>query len=131
MPEGYSDLLTCVVCHKGGETIKKCAKCFSVAYCGRKCQVGDWARHKRLCVPVMIKDFGEKGRGLVASKNFKVKDLIFKDTRVACVNIPDEFPASDYVTYGKEVYAQISTLSDADQKTFLELSGSVKIDEIL
>jgi len=131
MPEVFRDLLTCVVCDKGGDRIMKCGKCFSVSYCGRECQVGDWTRHKRLCVPVMIKDFGEKGRGLVASKNFKVKDLIFKDTSVACLNIPGQVPPIDYVNYGKEVYDQISTLSDVDQKTFFELSGSVKFDGIL
>jgi len=131
MPEVYRDLLTCVVCDKGGDSIKKCAKCFSVSYCGRECQVGDWTRHKGLCVPVMVKDFGEKGRGLVASKDLKVKDLIFKDISVACLNIPDQIHAINYVKYGKEVYDKISTLSDADQKTFFELSGSVKIDEIL
>ena len=133
MPEIYRDLLTCVVCHRGGDSIKQCSKCFSVAYCGRECQVGDWARHKRLCVPVMVKDFGEKGRGLVASKNFQVKDIIFKDTSVASIIFADESYNSDcaiVAKYGKEVYAQISKLSDADQKTFFELSGSPIIDGI-
>ena len=75
MPEIVRDLLTCRICAKDGDSIKKCSKCFSVSYCGRECQVGDWVRHKRLCDPVMVKDFGEKGRGLVASKNFKVGDI--------------------------------------------------------
>ena len=113
MPEVYRDLLTCVVCDKGGDSIKQCAKCFSVSYCGRECQVGDWTRHKRLCVPVMVKDFGERGRGLV--------DIIFKDTSVASIIFADESYNSDcaiVAKYGKEVYAQISKLSDADQKTF-------------
>ena len=130
MPEVFRDLLTCVVCHKAGDSIKKCGKCFSVSYCGRECQVGDWTRHKRLCVPVMIKDFGEKERGLVASKNFKVGDLIFKDTSVASIILADEFPITTLVKYGKEVYAQISTLSDADQKSFFELSGSARYDDV-
>ena len=129
MPEVSRDLLTCVVCDKGGDTIKKCAKCFSVSYCGRECQVKDWIRHKRLCDPVMVKEFGEKGRGLVASKNFKVGDLIFNDTSVASIYITDEFLTIDNVIkYGKEVYDQISTLSDADQKNFFKLSGSAKLD---
>ena len=82
MPKIFRDLLACVVCDKGGDRIKKCAKCVSVSYCGRECQVADWTRHKRLCVPVMVKDFGEKGRGLVASKDFKIGDLIMKDKAV-------------------------------------------------
>jgi len=135
MPEVFRDLLTCVVCDKGGDSIKKCAKCFSVSYCGRECQVGDWTRHKRLCDPVMVKDFGEKGRGLVASKNFKVGDLIFKDTSVASIIFADEVHIINtvkfLVKYGKEVYAQISKLSDADQKSFFELSGNDKVYGIL
>ena len=82
MPEIYRDHLTCVKCDKKEDGIKKCAKCFSVSYCGRECQVADWARHKRHCDPVMIKDCGEKGRGLVASKDFKIGDLIMKDKAV-------------------------------------------------
>ena len=131
MPEVYRDLMTCVVCDKGGVSIKICAKCFSVSYCGRECQVADWARHKRLCDSVMVKNFGEKGRGLVASKNFKVGDIIFKDISVASINVADEFDAVDCVEYGKEVYAQISTLSEVDQKTFFELSRSAKFDVIM
>ena len=117
MPEVYRDLLTCVVCDKGGGDIKKCSKCFSVSYCGRECQVGDWARHKRLCVPVMVKDFGEKGRGLVASKKFNVGDLIFKDKSVAHLTT-DHLQIFEYAKYGKEIYAHISKLSGADQKDF-------------
>ena len=93
--------------------------------------MGDWARHKRLCVPVMVKDFGEKGRGLVASKDFKVGDLIFKDTSVASINIADKFPAIYHIKYGNEVYSQISTLSEADYKNFFELSGHAEVDGIL
>ena len=132
MPEVYRDLLTCVVCDKGGDSIKKCAKCFSVSYCGRECQAADWARHKRLCDPVMVKDFGEKGRGLVASKNFKAKDLIFKDISVTSVPVIIDDLTPIYVDKcGKEVYAQISKLSDADKKDFFELSGSPVIDVML
>ena len=65
--------------------------------------MADWARHKRLCVPVMVKDVGEKGCGLVASKDFKVGDLIFKDTSVASINIADKFPAIYYIKNGNEV----------------------------
>ena len=87
MPEIFRDLLTCIVCGKGGGSIKSCAKCFSVSYCGKECQVKDWTRHKRFCVPVMIKDFGEKGRGLVASRDFKIGDLIMTDKAV--VSMPE------------------------------------------
>ena len=83
MPEVFRDLLSCVRCDQGGD--KKCAKCHSVSYCGRKCQRADWPRHKRLCLPVLIKEMGEKGRGLVASRDFKVGDLIFNDKLVVSI----------------------------------------------
>ena len=131
MPEVYRDLLTCVVCDKGGGDIKKCSKCFSVSYCGRECQVGDWARHKRLCVPVMVKDFGEKGRGLVASKKFSIGDLILKDKSVVCLSTSiTPFECFGY-EYAKQIYAQISKLSDADQKDYFVLSSNDKADALL
>ena len=110
MPEIFRDLLSCVVCDKGGVGVKKCSKCFSVSYCGKDCQVADWARHKRLCDPVMVKDYGEKGRGLVASKNFKAGDIIFKDTSIVSVIIPDKITTIDQIKFGKDVYDQISIL---------------------
>ena len=128
MPEIFKDLLTCVVCDKGGDSIKKCSKCFSVSYCGRDCQVGDWARHKRLCVPVMVKDFGEKGRGLVASKNFKIGDIIFEDTSVASRIANDARSPSAKC---EDIYSQISKLSKADQRDFYGLSRNVAMDDIL
>ena len=131
MPEVYRDLLTCVVCDKAGGDIKKCAKCFSVSYCGRECQVGDWARHKRLCVPVMVKDFGEKGRGLVASKKFSVGDLILKDKSVVCMSTSiTPFECLEY-EYAKQIYGQISKLSDADQKDYFVLSSNATADALL
>ena len=84
VPEVYRDLLTCVVCDKGGVRMNKCAKYFSVSYWGQECQVGDWARNKRLCDSVMVKVFEEKGIGLVASRDFKIGDLILTDNAVVC-----------------------------------------------
>ena len=91
MPEIHRDLLRCVRCDQDGDTIKKCAKCHSVSYCRRECQVADWPRHKRPCLPVMVKEMGEKGRGVVASRDFKVGDLIFNDKLVVSSTINPEF----------------------------------------
>ena len=85
MPEIYRELhgsTTCDYCHKTGCKVLFCRNCFTVAYCHQDCQKADWARHKTLCLPVMVKDFGEKGRGLVASRDFNVGDLILDDTSV-------------------------------------------------
>lgn len=38
---------TCAVCHT--LTFLKCGKCKGRFYCGKKCQVLDWVKHKKLC----------------------------------------------------------------------------------
>ena len=135
MPEIYRDLLTCVKCDQKGGSIKKCAKCFSVSYCGRECQVADWARHKRLCDPVMIKDFGEKGRGLVASRDFKIGDLIMKDKAVVLSKITNEDlnknEIGTFLCLGEEIRGQISQQTDEVKGDFLKLSPSIKILKLL
>uniref|UniRef100_A0A7S0WMQ2 MYND-type domain-containing protein n=1 Tax=Chlamydomonas leiostraca TaxID=1034604 RepID=A0A7S0WMQ2_9CHLO len=44
-------------CNKCGATQEqpymKCSKCKVMAYCGRECQVADWAAHKRDCKAIM------------------------------------------------------------------------------
>jgi hypothetical protein len=39
---------TCASCGKKGKVLR-CAKCKSVAYCGRECQQSGWAAHKKEC----------------------------------------------------------------------------------
>ena len=125
MPEIHRDLLRCIRCDKDGDTIKRCAKCLSVSYCGRECQVADWPRHKRLCLPVMIKDFGDKGRGLVASRDFKVGDLIFND-KLLCstAKSPDGIFSNVPALHAQEIHAQILNLTKKEQEEFFELSES-------
>ena len=65
--------------------IKVC-KCHSVSYCGEECQREDWPRHSDNCVPVMVKEYGEKGQGLVAAKNIKSGELILTDKAVVSNN---------------------------------------------
>ena len=58
MPEIARDSIKCVKCSRGGagEKVLLCAGCHAVAYCSKKCQQEDWkSRHKRLCVPMVIK----------------------------------------------------------------------------
>ena len=72
-------------CHKCKKVypknMKQCkvCKCHSVSYCGEECQREDWPRHRKNCIPVMVKEYGEKGKGLVASKNIKMGELILID----------------------------------------------------
>ena len=126
MPEIHRDLLQCVRCDKGGDTIKKCAKCLSVSYCGRECQVADWARHKRLCLPVMIQEMGEKGRGLVASRDFKVGDLIFNDKSAVSITT-SMLPHLD----AQEIHAQVMKLPKKDQEAFFKLTESKSLMQTL
>ena len=63
----------------GFDGAPKCKRCHSITYCSKECQVADWDRHKPNCVPVMLKDYGEKGRGLVASKDIKRGEQILID----------------------------------------------------
>ena len=124
MPEVYRDLLTCVVCDKGGDSIKKCAKCFSVSYCGRECQMADWARHKRLCDPVMVKDLGEKGRGLVASRDFKIGDLIMIDKAVVTSSAQVDLYPLDVKDCGVNISRQLLQLPEDIRAEYFKLRPS-------
>ena len=66
--------------------IKVC-KCHSVSYCKEECQREDWPRHSDNCVPVMVKEYGEKGKGLVASKAIKVGELILNDKAAVSLSL--------------------------------------------
>lgn len=51
LPENITRLTaqaTCAHCGTPGAD-KKCARCKTVEYCGRDCQVADWKAHKRVC----------------------------------------------------------------------------------
>lgn len=45
---GTTEVMACKSCGKV-EAARKCAGCGVVAYCGRKCQRGDWKAHKKVC----------------------------------------------------------------------------------
>ena len=76
MPETLTDRNRCHKCDKTGkrkkDKLSKCGRCEAITYCSRECQAEDWPRHKDNCVPVMIAEVGEKGRGLVAAKDIKM-----------------------------------------------------------
>lgn len=41
------DAKECSLCHQ--PAVKRCSKCKNAWYCGRECQVKDWAKHKVVC----------------------------------------------------------------------------------
>ncbi len=86
MPENFiqpvTDRQVCFKCHKtvtGKRKLSKCSKCHAITYCGKQCQVADWARHAWNCVPVMVTEIEGKGRGLVAARDIKMGEFIFLD----------------------------------------------------
>ena len=86
MPENLTDRNKCHKCHKTGkrkkDKLSKCARCHSITYCSQECQKEDWPRHSDNCVPVMVKEYGDKGQGLVASKDIKMGEQILIDKAV-------------------------------------------------
>ena len=86
MPETLTDRNKCHKCHKTGkrkkDKLSKCARCHSITYCSLECQEEDWPRHTENCVPVMVKEYWEKGQGLVAAKDIQMGELILTDQAV-------------------------------------------------
>lgn len=39
----------CARCGGTGEGLKRCARCLTIAYCGRECQTAHWSEHKPFC----------------------------------------------------------------------------------
>ena len=75
-------------------------------------KVSDSGRHKRNCLPVMVKDFGIKGRGLVASKSFMKGDLILTDETVVSYQEDEDF---------EELMKHVDRLDVDDRKDYFNL----------
>ena len=83
MPEVKTDKKSCFKCHKVYDKklkTRKVCQCHAITYCGQECQVEDRPRHEDNCVPVMVTEVGEKGRGLVAAKDIKMGERILIDS---------------------------------------------------
>lgn len=42
----------CGFCNTRGNNLKLCARCKLISYCGKDCQRGDYAAHKKQCLSV-------------------------------------------------------------------------------
>merc|ERR1719221_1397167 len=92
----------CFKCHKSVlGNVSKCGGCHAVSYCGRECQLADRPRHKWNCLPVMVTEFPGKGRGLVAARDIKMGELIFKDKPTFKVTL-DNFGLPDLDSLKKQ-----------------------------
>ena len=118
MPEDVTNRRCCHKCNitvTGKRKLSKCAQCHSITYCGQECQREDWPRHSKFCIPVMVTEIPDKGKGLVASKDIKKGQVIFKETAAIAVHAP-----SDIVPL-KEMKEQISKMSVEQKSKFYQL----------
>ncbi|XP_042873477.1 SET domain-containing protein SmydA-8-like [Penaeus japonicus] len=58
----------------------RCASCRQAFYCKKECQKKHWnSGHKERCKPFKVMESKELGRYMVASRDLKAGDIIFKD----------------------------------------------------
>ena len=88
--EPIKDRQTCSKCKltvRGRKWLYTCERCHAITYCGEECQRDDWDRHVWNCVPAMVKEeIPGKGQGIVAARNIKKGEEIFRDMPVISLN---------------------------------------------
>nr|ALS05290.1 histone-lysine N-methyltransferase SMYD3 isoform X2 [Paracalanus parvus] len=119
MPENVTDRKCCHKCQKtvtGKKKLSKCGRCHSITYCGQECQREDWPRHSQYCIPVMVAEIPGMGRGLVASKDFKKGEVIFKEPSAITIKM-----TTSYLIPLPELKEKISKLSEEQKSKFYQL----------
>ena len=119
LPENLTDRRCCHKCHTtvtGKKKLSKCAQCHSITYCGRECQREDWPRHSQYCIPVMVTEIPGMGKGLVASKDFKRGQVLFKETPAIIVHT-----RSDIIPL-QELKEKVSEMSEEQKNKFYQLT---------
>ena len=129
MPELFVEPLTnrwvCFKCNKdstGKKKLFKCAGCHAITYCGQECQVADRPRHAFNCVPVMVTEIPRKGRGLVAARDIKMGERIFKEKMA--IKLPLKMTESSVISNVKSLKDQLETLPMEARALFFKLSPS-------
>ena len=127
MPEDLTDRQRCYNCQMtvtGKRKLLKCARCESITYCGQECQRADWPRHKEFCIPVMVTEIPGKGKGLVASKDFKKGQVVFQETAAIIVHAPS------FIVPLKELMEQICNMSEEQKNKFYQLTPTGVVHKV-
>ena len=124
MPEHLSNLAICSRCGQTGSK-KKCSQFHSITYCGEECQRQDLERHKDNCIPVVLTETTGKGRGLVASRDIQIGQVILKEQSVVSVYDDERNWAQRSMAFEKsvrKVKGQVALLSTEKKSEFYKLS---------
>jgi len=127
MPEFYIEPLTdrrvCFKCNKTGKKkLFKCGTCEAITYCSVECQREDWTRHEWNCVPVMVTEIPGKGRGLVAARDIKMGEQIFKEKPAIQLCLNDDLPMNSRETFIlQSLKDQIENLPEEAKLQFFKL----------
>merc|ERR1719500_1579804 len=127
MPETKKSRKYCHKCNKiyckKLKQIKVCKKCHAITYCSEECQEADWPRHKDNCVPVLVTEVGEMGRGLVAAKDIKMGEQILIDSVVISL---DKIPPVGVMTrnVARSLKEQIQALPGEKATQFRNLKSN-------
>ena len=134
-----ADVSRCAVCGEAGP--RRCGRCRQVAYCrwvqlqvqvlqvkvlccSKECQVTHWrSLHKRWCGPFEVMQLWGRGRGLVATRDIKMGELIVEDR--AAVSLTKEelqWMSLDMRVSGALILEQVNRLPEQEQEEFYSLS---------
>jgi len=70
----------CDECLIESEDLKRCTQCKEVRYCSKKCQLKAWkSGHKVCCGKISIRDIPNKGKGVVATRDIKIGEVIISE----------------------------------------------------
>ena len=85
--------------------------------------MADWPRHKDNCVPVLVTDVGDMGRGLVAAKDIKMGEQILIDSVVISL---DKTPPGGVMTQdvARSLKEQIQKMPEEKSTQFRNLKSN-------
>ena len=144
-----ADVSRCAVC--GGAGPRRCGRCRQVAYCrwvqvqvlqvkvlccSKECQVTHWrSLHKRWCGPFEVMQLWGRGRGLVATRDIKMGELIVEDRAAVSVSKEEhKLLTSDSSKtevnmgpLGAFILEQVNSLPEHEREEFYSLSRHRKM----